>query len=340
MSQDIRDLTFSELSLYLKNIGERSFRAKQIAEWLYKKCAQSFDAMSDLPETLRQRLKADFLFHVPDSLKQHVSSDGTEKIVFRLRDDHLVETAVIPVEDRCTVCVSTQVGCKFGCLFCASGIGGWQRDLSVAEIIGQVCHARHIHPERPVTHVVFMGIGEPFDNYDHVMQAARTMNAKEGLGIAARHITISTCGVVPGIERFANEAIQIELAISLHAPNDKLRRQIMPVARKYPLDVLIAACRKYCEITNRQITFEYVLIKDLTCTPEAARELGTLLKGLICKINLIPCNPVPELGYKAPSDQDVKAFRGYLTERGIHHTLRKERGSDIAAACGQLRRLG
>jgi 23S rRNA (adenine2503-C2)-methyltransferase len=339
---DILSLAQNELAERLTAMGEKSYRAAQIFEWIYSRRALSFDEMTSLPKGLRERLAAQAPFPVLRERDRRTSSDKTTKFLWELFDGQMVETVFIPTEKRAALCISSQAGCKFGCGFCASGLGGWKRDLSAGEIVGQVLSAqRAVAPKammaKAITHVVFMGVGEPFDNYDNALKAAKLINAPEGCGIAARHITFSTCGIVPGIERLAGEGLQIELSVSLHAPNDKLRSQLMPVNRKYPLPALLSACRAYAKRTNRQVTFEYVLIKDVTSTPKAATELASLMKGWLAKVNLIPCNPVKEFPYAPPSREEMMAFKKELERRGVICTLRSPRGRDVAAACGQLR---
>lgn len=335
--QDIRNFSLSELSEYLTSIGEKPFRSKQITEWLYHKQVEDFSSMKNLPDQLRKRLSKDFSFLTQKILKEEVAEDGTTKILFECYDKERIETVLIPTETRATVCVSTQAGCKFGCRFCASGVGGWTRNLSTAEIINQVMHMKRLAKKRPLSHIVFMGVGEPLDNYDNLIKAIRLINSKEGLNIGARRITISTCGLVPKIKQLAKEGRQIELAISLHGYNDKSRDVLMPVNKKYPVKELIAACREYNKATKRQITFEYILIKDITCTIEAANELGKLLKGLLCKMNLIPYNPVAEFDHQTPTRNEMFRFKKQLEKNGVHATIRLPRGRDVSAACGQLR---
>ena len=338
--QDIRNLSFQELADYAAGLGEKPFRAKQIFDWLYKKCAGSFDEMVNLPQPLRQKLAEDFFLLTPPIERQLVAKDQTQKFLFDLPDHEKVETVLIPSSGRSTVCVSTQAGCKFGCKFCASGIGGWTRDLNCSEILFQILYAKQKAEEsalHPVSHLVFMGTGEPLDNYDNVLKAIRTINSPDGINIGARRITVSTCGVIPQIQRLSGEGLQIELAISLHGFNDESRKVLMPVNKKYPMGELIKAVREYIGKTNRQVTFEYILIKDFTCSTEAAEELGKMLKGMIVKMNLIPYNPVAEFDHKAPTEKDIAAFQHELKRFGIHSTVRTPRGRDVAAACGQLR---
>ncbi len=336
---DILSLTQEELSAFLATLGEKTFRSLQIFEWLYKKNALSYEAMSSLSKGLRLQLNEQLPFPVLKELQRHVSTDGTTKFLWGLSDHEMIETVFIPTEKRATLCISSQAGCKFGCQFCASGIGGWKRNLTTGEIIGQVLRVKAAMAPLTITHIVFMGVGEPFDNYENVMKAVRLLNSETGFNIAARRITLSTCGVVPGIERFAKEGLQVELSVSLHAPNDELRSRLMPVNRKYPLKELMSACRTYAKETNRQVTFEYILIKDLTATAKAAEELAGLMKGWLSKVNLIPCNPVEEFAYAPPSREEAFRFKTDLESRGIICTMRTPRGRDVSAACGQLRHL-
>jgi len=334
---DIKDLSFEEMTVYVKSIGEAPFRAVQIFAWVYQKLVQDFGRMSNLSSTLREKLKTDFVLSKQVVLKEDVSSDGTTKVLFGLEDNEKVETVLIPTPMRATVCISTQAGCKFGCRFCASGIGGWKRNLSCAEILSQILYMKRKAQQRALSHVVFMGVGEPLDNYDNLIKAIRIINSSKGISIAARRITISTCGLIPEIEQLAKEGMQIELAISLHGSSNESRNILMPINKKYPVNDLIAVCKGYNKATKRQITFEYILIKDVTCTEKAANELGRLLNGLLCKINLIPYNRVDEFDHEPPSRNEMFAFKNRLTQQGIHATIRKPRGQDVSAACGQLR---
>lgn len=335
--RDMLDLSYEDLTAYLKSVGESPFRSSQIFEWIYQKQVQSFDKMSNLPSRLRGRMKNDFIFYEPRILQKKISSDGTLKVLFELHDQKKIETVLIPTLTRATVCVSTQAGCKFGCRFCASGIGGWERNLSCGEILSQVLYMKKIAQKRPLSHIVFMGMGEPLDNYDNLIKAIRVINSPEGINIAARRITISTCGLIPQIKKLAEEGLQIELAVSLHGSSDTSRNVLMPINKKYPVKDLIAACKVYSKATKRQITFEYILIKDVTCTERASRELSRLLKGLLCKINLIPYNPVSEFDHKPPSRNQIFSFKNQLTRLGVHAMIRAPRGRDVSAACGQLR---
>ncbi|MBN1869723.1 MAG: 23S rRNA (adenine(2503)-C(2))-methyltransferase RlmN [Candidatus Omnitrophica bacterium] len=334
---DIRDLSYPELTAYLDSIHEAPFHADQVFEWIYQKQVRQFDRMSNLSSGLRAQFKGHFILFEPAVLQKNVSSDGTVKVLFELQDKEKIETVMIPASQRVTLCVSTQAGCKFGCRFCASGIGGWKRNLTCAEILSQILAMNRITEARRISHIVFMGVGEPLDNYDNLIKAVRVINSPKGLNIAARRITVSTCGIIPMIKKLAEEGLQIELAVSLHGFSDESRNILMPVNKKYPIKDLIDACRQYSEATRRQITFEYILIKGVTCTEKAAEGLGRLLKGLLCKINLIPCNPVSEFDYEPPSRDQICSFRDQLQRLGVHATIRTPRGKDVSAACGQLR---
>ncbi len=338
---EIRDFSFEELTKHLEGINEKPFRAGQVIKWLYEQGVWSFDDMKNLSQGLRDRLKQDFILKPNTVANQVISKDGTTKFLFDLVDHQKVESVLIPTEERVTACISTQAGCKFGCKFCASGIGGWVRNLTSAEILNQVLHVRGEANKRKrrLSHIVFMGTGEPLDNLSNVLKAVRIINSPQGLNIAARHITISTVGLIPKFKELAEQGIQFELAVSLHGYDDASRSILMPVNKKYPIKELIAACREYIKETNRQVTFEYILIEGLTCTERAASELGRLLKGMICKLNLIPCNPVSEFGHKPPTKEQIRAFTSSLGAVSVHYTFRRPRGQDVSAACGQLRHL-
>jgi 23S rRNA (adenine2503-C2)-methyltransferase len=336
---DIRNLAYDELVRYLESIGEKSFRATQIFEWIYKRGIGSLEQMRNLPEPLRQKLSQDFALTPLAMARKQVAQDGTTKFLFDLYDHEKIETVLIPTATRTTICISTQAGCKFGCRFCASGIGGWKRNLTTAEILTQILHVKEEagKHKKPLSHIVCMGTGESFDNYENLLKALRIVNDERGINIGARRITISTVGLIPKIMQFAKENFQIELAISLHGYNDESRNKLMPVNKKYPFTELMNACREYIKMTHRQITFEYILIKDVTCTAAAARELAGHLKGLICQLNLIPYNPVQEFPHQPPTHAEMRSFQNKLKALGLHATLRTPRGRDIAAACGQLR---
>lgn len=330
-------MNLEELENILKKWGEPPFHAKQIFSWIYKRGASDFLAMSDLSSQLRKRLKENFYLFRLILVKVLKSKDGTQKLVFKLNDVNFIETVMIPSKERVTACLSTQLGCKFACKFCASGSLGFVRNLTRGEIIEEILYLKNSYRNKKITHVVFMGIGEPLDNYDNVIKAIRIINSSDGLNIGARRITISTCGIIPAIKRLAEEGLQIELSISLHAADSNRRSQIMPINKKYSLVELIKTCREYIKKTNRQITFEYVLIKGINSDLQIAKKLSIMLKGLNCKVNLIMANPVKELNLEPPKNKETLLFRDYLLKSGINVTLRKPRGQDIHAACGQLR---
>lgn len=336
--ESIFNLNLKEIEKVLTSWNEKIFRTKQIFKWLYKKGISDFASVSDIPSSLRDRLRENFYIFTVKIIRHLYSRDGTEKLLLELNDGNLIEAVNIPAERRVTGCISTQVGCKFACGFCASGILGFKRNLSSGEMIEQALYLKNKSKNKRFTHLVFMGIGEPLDNYENVLKAIRIINSSAGLHIGARRITVSTCGIVPGIRRLAREGLQIELSISLHAPDDITRSEIMPINKKYPLKDLIQACAEYSKKTGRQITFEYVLIKGVNSDLQSAQKLSTILSKLkLCKVNLIPCNFIKELRVEPPNKLEILLFRNYLLKQGINATLRKPRGQDIEAACGQLR---
>ncbi len=337
-NRNILDLSFEELTQYLEGIGERRFRAQQILKWIYQGGAASFDEMKNLSVSLREQFKKDFVIGQFTPEQRIEADDGTLKFLFPLADGQKVETVVIMAERRVTVCVSSQAGCKFGCRFCASGIGGWRRQLSCGEILGQILTARKETRGRRITHIVFMGTGEPLDNFDAVMAAIDVINSPQGLNIAARRITISTCGLIPQMKSLIEIGRQVELAVSLHGYSNESRGALMPANQKYPLDSLIKACREYIDQTHRQVTFEYIMIPGVTLTEDAPRELSRLLRDMNCKINLIPYNRVAEFDFRQPTRSEVFDFRERLIKAGIHTTVRWSKGNEVSAACGQLRR--
>lgn len=341
----IYDIPLAEWQPLCKQWGVPAFRAKQIVEWLYKRgvegeCTDSFDWMNNLPADLRGRLAAEFRTLAQTARVERVSGSTrthTRKLLLELHDGQCIETVIIPAKERTTVCVSSQAGCAFKCAFCASGVLGFVRNLTQGEILAQAIHALQAIGGKP-NNIVFMGIGEPFANYDNVMGAIRILNDGNALNIGARHITISTCGVVPGIERFTEEGIQVELSVSLHAPTDEQRDRIMPVNRRWPLEQLMAALRRYTEATNRAVTFEYTLVKGFNDRPRDAEKLVRLVDGSrLFRVNLIPLSPVKEFDGEAPEDDVMEGFLGHLLKSGIHTTLRWSKGADADAACGQLR---
>jgi 23S rRNA (adenine2503-C2)-methyltransferase len=336
MKRNIKELTLQELKEVLAGWKEPAFRASQIFSWVYRKGAKDFERMSNLPAGLRKRLEQEFFLFSLELAASQESRDKTRKFLFKLPDARFIEAVIIPAEKRLTGCISSQAGCKFACTFCASGVLGFKRDLSTAEILDQVLHLRD-SSLAPLTHIVFMGTGEPLDNYDNVLRAIRIINSEEAFNIGARRITVSTCGIIPGIKRLSEEGLQVELSVSLHAAEDKVRDKLMPVNKMYPLKDLLGTLRKYVEKTNRQVTFEYILAKGVNSDLPTARKLCKILEGLNCKINLIPVNPQENLGLEPPAKLDILFFRDALIKSGITVTLRKPRGQDIEAACGQLR---
>lgn len=336
------DLTYDQLNELLTSWGEPSYRADQVWGWLYRSLATDFREMANLPKELRERLTEATLLQTMKPLKEKVSTGGlTRKVLFTLRDNQTIESVLMHYERRHTACISTQVGCPFGCVFCATGQSGFVRNLTPGEIVGQVLYfARQLRDQgrrTSITNVVFMGMGEPLANYEATWQAIETLTHHEGFNLGARRITISTVGLVPGIQRLAEEGRQIGLAVSLHAPTDALRDKLVPINRRYPLNQLMAACRHYVQRTGRRIGFEYALIHGINDSPERARQLARLVDGLLCHVNLIPLNPVPESPYQ-PSPRDrILAFQAELNRSKVPNTLRVERGIDIQAGCGQLR---
>ncbi|WP_231505648.1 23S rRNA (adenine(2503)-C(2))-methyltransferase RlmN [Bacillus sp. EB01] len=337
--KSIYSLELHELKEWLKEQGEKPFRAEQIFDWLYKKRAASFEDMSNLSKELRDKLDENFKLTTLTTAIQQTSADGTIKFLFELHDGYSIETVLMRHEYGNSVCVTTQVGCRIGCTFCASTLGGLKRHLEAGEIVAQVVKVQQALDETDerVSSVVIMGIGEPFDNYDNMLSFLKIINHDKALNIGARHITVSTSGIIPKIYQFADENMQINFAISLHAPNSELRSRLMPINRAYKLDDLMKAVRYYIDKTGRRISFEYGLFGGVNDQVEHAEELAALLKGLKCHVNLIPVNYVPERDYvRTPKDQ-IFAFEKALKNRGINVTIRREQGHDIDAACGQLR---
>ena len=341
----VKSLTLDELGARLGALGQPGYRAKQVAQWLYAKKVKSFAEMSDQPAALRAQLAESFTFDELETVRVLGSEDTTRKFLFRLSDGALIESVLNPASpalygeasDRRTICISTQVGCAYGCKFCASGLDGWTRNLQPAEIVEQVLKVEEIGNER-INNIVFMGMGEPLANYANLMKAIEIINAPWGVGLGARHITISTSGLAPQIRLLADQPLQVRLAISLHGATDEVRQQIMPVNRKYPLAVLLDACAYYVERKKQRLTFEYILIEGINDGPEQAAALVQHARRLKAKVNCIPYNLVEGLDWKRPSEARQDAFMAVLDRAGIPATIRREKGHDIAAACGQLRR--
>jgi len=339
LKESVYSLQPEQLEEWLKENGEKPFRAAQIFDWLYNKRVKTFDEMSNLSKGLRDKLEASFVLTTLSTIIQQESKDGTIKFLFQLQDGYSIETVLMRHEYGNSICVTTQVGCRIGCTFCASTLGGLKRHLLAGEIVEQVVKVQQTLDEvgERVSHIVIMGIGEPFDNYDAMMNFLKVINHEKGLNIGARHITVSTSGIVPKIYQFADEQLQINFAVSLHAPNQEARQKLMPIARAYKLDELMEAVRYYTKKTGRRVTFEYGLMSGENDSVEVAEELSALIKGIKCHVNLIPVNYVPERDYVRTSRSQIFAFEKTLKKNGINVTIRREQGSDIAAACGQLR---
>ncbi|SDM02720.1 23S rRNA (adenine(2503)-C(2))-methyltransferase RlmN [Bacillus sp. OK048] len=335
----IYSLELHEIKEWLITNGEKSFRAEQIFDWLYKKRITTFEDMNNLSKSLRDKLFENFHITTLKTAIKQTSSDGTIKFLFELHDGYSIETVLMRHDYGNSVCVTTQVGCRIGCTFCASTLGGLKRHLEAGEIVSQVVTVQQALDETDerVSSVVIMGIGEPFDNYDNMMSFLKIINHDKGLNIGARHITVSTSGIVPKIYQFADEDMQINFAISLHAPNTEIRSRLMPINRAYKLDDLMKSVRYYIDKTGRRISFEYGLFGGVNDSVEHAEELAGLLKGLKCHVNLIPVNYVPERDYVRTPKDKIFAFEKALKNRGINVTIRREQGHDIDAACGQLR---
>ena len=338
MKSSIYGLLPDELAGFCKEQEQLVFRAKQILDWLYAKRVASFDEMKNLPAALRCALAENFSIQSASIIEISGNAGETQKLLMELADGELIEAVIIPSarRDRNTVCLSSQVGCAFHCAFCASGQKGKIRDLSAGEMIGELMACANLLGERP-DNVVFMGIGEPFDNYDETLRAVRIMNHADGLGIGARRITVSTCGVVPGIQKLSEEKIQIELSVSLHAPDSEIRSALMPVNRRWPFNELLAACETYTEKTKRIITFEYTLIRNVNDSAAHAHTLADALKKFPCRVNLIPLSPVKEYTGERAETETMKTFLHILEKNGINTTFRDSKGSALKAACGQLR---
>lgn len=335
--RSVYDLTLPEWTAWMAVRSAPAYRAKQLFQALYQRGVTSLEEITDWPKALRQAVAAEFTMGSLTPSESQQSVDGTRKWLSKLADEQLVETVLIPTEFRNTVCVSTQVGCAYACAFCASGQAGLRRNLTAGEIVQEVLLVDQAVKPKRVTNIVFMGMGEPLANYDQVLAAIRVLNDPEGLKIGARKITISTVGLVPMIERLAKEGLQIELSISLHAPSNEVRGRLMPVNTKYPISQLMAACRTYAEATKRLLTFEYILIDGVNDQAIHANQLAGLLKGLLAKVNLIPCHPTPGTPWGRPPMDRMLLFERTLRRRGILCTLRRSRGLDIDGACGQLR---
>ncbi|AXH99567.1 23S rRNA (adenine(2503)-C(2))-methyltransferase RlmN [Sporosarcina sp. PTS2304] len=344
MKPSIYGLTMDQLSNFFIEQGQKKFRATQVWDWLYKKRVLSFDEMNNINKETRDLLSEHFTIQTLEQEVKQVSQDGTVKFLFKMTDGNLIETVLMKFPYGNSVCVTTQVGCNIGCSFCASGLLRKSRDLTAGEIVGQIMKVQeHLDAkgeDERVSHIVVMGIGEPFDNYTHLMNFLHVVNDQKGLCIGARHITVSTSGLTEKIKDFANENLQVNLAVSLHAPNNELRSQIMKINKAFPIEKLMDSINYYLETTNRRITFEYILLRDVNDHVKEAEELGRLLadKRHLSYVNLIPYNPVDEHGqYQRSEPEAIKSFYEVLRRKGIHCGVRLENGTDIDAACGQLR---
>lgn len=335
LKEDIRNLSPDRLQELFVEWGEPSYRARQLFRWLNQKDLQEFSRMTDFPKRLISELEKRFFIGTLECLDTKSGREGTMKFLWGLEDSHSIETVFIPEKKRRTLCLSTQVGCRFRCPFCVSGSKGFIRNLSVSEIIGQVLGVRKIISE-DVTNIVLMGIGEALDNFDNVIKAIHVLNHPHGLRIGARKITLSTCGLVPQILRLKQLGIQVELAVSLHATTNELRNMLVPVNRKYPLEMLLPACREYSEATGRVITFEFALIDEVNDSLEEARQLGDLARRLAAKVNLISCSPNMSPHFKGTSEKKTKDFQKVVRSKAVSVTIRQTKGDDILAACGQL----
>ncbi len=333
----ISSYTLSQMTLLMKELGQPAFRAKQIFHWIHQKLVTDFSLMTDQPKALLAKLEEGYYIAAPTIERRQQSKDGTVKYLFGLEDGNCIETVVMRYSYGNSICVSTQVGCRMGCRFCASTQAGRVRNLEAGEIVSEIYAAQKDIGER-ISHIVLMGIGEPLDNFDNVMDFLELISSPEGLNIGMRNISLSTCGIVPQIDRLAERKLQLTLSVSLHAPNNESRSKMMPVNDAYPVEQLIAACRRYQKTTGRRISFEYSMVRGVNDSPEFAKQLSDLIKGMGAHVNLIPINPVDGSPYSATDAQNVKRFQNLLMELGVNATVRRRLGSDISAACGQLRR--
>ncbi len=334
---NLLNYTLEELKVWMKENDESEFRGKQILSWVYKGINQ-FDNMKNIPKSLISKLNENFIIDLPKVIEVYKSDiDGTEKFLLGFKDGNLIESVLMRYKHGNSICISTQVGCRMGCKFCASTLEGRIRNLTTGEVLAQVLVVQNYIGER-ISNIVLMGSGEPLDNYENVVKFLEVVSAEYGLNIGQRHITLSTCGIVPNIYKLADKEYSITLAISLHAFSDEKRKEIMPIANKYSIDQILEACRYYIDKTNRRITFEYALVKEVNDGREDAKALGKLLKGMLCHVNLIPVNEIKENAYKRSSKKSIEDFSEILKSYGIEVTTRREMGSDINAACGQLRR--
>ena len=333
----ISSYTMEQLQQQMKQLGQPAFRAKQIFHWLHQKLVTEFSVMTDQPKALLAKLVDTYYIAAPQIERWQEARDGTVKYLLKMADGNCIETVLMRYHYGNTVCVSTQVGCRMGCRFCASTQAGRVRDLNAGEIASQIYAAQRDTGER-VSHIVLMGIGEPLDNYDNVMDFLNLISSPDGVNIGMRNISLSTCGVVPMIDRLAEEKLQLTLSISLHAPNNEIRSQMMPINNAYPVETLIASVRRYQNTTGRRVSFEYSMVRGVNDSDACARQLAALIKGMGAHVNLIPINPVDGSPYSATDAENVRRFRQKLEQLGVNATVRRRLGSEISAACGQLRR--
>ena len=337
MKKNIKDYNLEELKQVIQDLGEKPYRAEQIFKWIYIDNVTSFDEMTNISIDLRNKLKENFDLHVFKILQKQVSKDGTKKYLFDVLDGNAIESVLMEYKHGFTICVSSQIGCKMGCKFCASTGVKFARNLSSGEIVEQLL-AIERDEKIKISNLVFMGIGEPLDNYENVMTAIKILNNQKGINMGARHISISTSGLVPKIYKLADENLQCTLSISLHSSSNKKRSEMMPVNDVYNIEELMKACKYYIQKTNKRISFEYALAKENNDNLEDAKDLAKLLKGMLCHVNLIPINKIENGKYSKSTNENIIKFRDYLNEKGIVATIRRELGSDIDAACGQLRK--
>ncbi len=334
---DIKSMTIEELKSFFIELGEKAFRATQIFGWLHEKRVASYEEMTNVSKGLRERLEQECQWTTLTEIDRLESVDGTIKFLFELEDGQAIESVLMKYHHGNSVCISSQAGCRMGCKFCASTLGGLVRHLKASEMLEQIYEIERMTGET-VSNVVVMGTGEPMDNYDNLVRFVRILSAKEGKNISVRNITVSTCGLVEGIRKLAEEGLPLTLALSLHAPNDAIRKQLMPVANKYSIEEVLQACDYYYEKTSRRITYEYSLVKGVNDSTECAKELVMRLKGKNCHVNLIPVNPIKERDFQKSKNESIQNFKNILEKNRIPVTVRREMGSDINAACGQLRR--
>lgn len=336
--RDILSFSKDELKEAIVNLGEKQFRADQLYSWLHKSCVTSFDECTNISIPLRKKLSELYNINTVQIEKKYISKiDGTVKYLFRLSDGEFIESVLMKYNYGYSICVSTQVGCRMGCRFCASTINGVVRNLYPSEILSQLYVAQNDSNTR-INHIVLMGMGEPLDNFDNVIRFLELVTSADGQNLSMRNITLSTCGIVPEINKLAAKHLQLTLSVSLHAPNDKIRNKIMPVSRAYSIDELLESCRMYANKTGRRVSFEYAMIKDINDSSKCARELSLRLHEMLCHVNVIPINEVEETGFKRSSTEKIENFVNILRKNGITVTVRRELGSDISASCGQLRR--